>query len=416
MWKFLNKLVNIIYARVYNIGMASKIIVHIDLNAFFARCEEIKDPTLEGKPVAIGHEGRGGIVSTCSYAARKYGVSSAMPMFKAKQLCPQLIILPVDYHFYSMMSKTFFSFVRRYTTLVEAASVDECFADFTFALRDVKDPVAYFKKLQDDLFKETGLKCSIGVSTTRFLAKMASDMKKPMGLTIIHKRDIPSVIFPLKIEAMFGVGKKTAPRLKSVGIVTIGDLYDRIEKEDPDAMNILGKMYYTLKDWLEGKGSDEVETEKWDPKSIGNSTTLPFDSDNAAVIKKYFQDLAKEVSARCKKEDKLGYTVQIVIKDVNFKSFNKSVTLDNPTNSYNTIFEQAWQLFNKNFKGVMLRLVGITLQNLIDPKETAVQMSLFDYESHEKENATKIIINEINRSLKKPLLKRASEVNKDGNN
>ena len=402
--------------RVYNVNMASKVIVHIDLNAFFARCEEIKDPTLEGKPVAIGHEGRGGIVSTCSYAARKYGVSSAMPMFKAKQLCPHLIILPVDYHFYSMMSKTFFSFVRRYTTLVEAASVDECFADFTFALRDVKNPVSYFKKLQDDLFKETGLKCSIGVSTTRFLAKMASDMKKPMGLTIIHKRDIPNVIFPLKIEAMFGVGKKTAPRLKSVGIVTIGDLYQRMENEDPDVMNILGKMYYTLKDWLEGKGSDEVETEKWDPKSIGNSTTLPFDSDNAAVIKKFFQDLAKEVSSRCKKEDKLGYTVQIVIKDTNFKSFNKSVTLDNPTNSYNVIFEQAWQLFNKNFKGVMLRLVGITLQNLIDPKETAVQMSLFDYESHEKENATKIIINEINRSLKKPLLKRASEVKKDGDN
>ena len=395
--------------------MASKVIVHIDLNAFFARCEEIKDPSLEGKPVAIGHEGRGGIVSTCSYEARKYGVSSAMPMFKAKQLCPQLIILPVDYHFYSMMSKRFFSFIGRHTTLVEAASVDECFADFTFALRDVKDPVAYFKKLQDDLFKETSLKCSIGVSTTKFLAKMASDFKKPMGLTIIHKRDIPNMIFPLKIESMFGVGKKTAPRLKSVGIKTIGDLYEKITNEDPDVRNILGKMYFTLKDWLEGKGSDEVETEKWDPKSIGNSTTLPFDSDNPAVIKKFFLDLAKEVSERSKKEDKLGHTIQIVVKDVNFKSFNKSITLDNPTNDKNVIFEQAWQLFNKNFKGVMLRLVGITLQNLIDPKEMAVQMSLFDYESHEKENATKIIINDINRSLKKPLLKRASEVKKDGN-
>ena len=293
--------------------------------------------------------------------------------------------------------------------------MDECFADFTLALRDIEDPVAYFKKLQDNLFEETGLKCSIGVSTTKFLAKMASDFKKPMGLTIIHKRDIPNTIFPLKIESMFGVGKKTAPRLKSVGINTIGDLYQRIIDEDPDVKNILGKMYFTLKDWLEGKGSDEVETEKWDPKSIGNSTTLPFDSDNPSVIKKYFLDLAKEVSERSKREDKLGHTIQIVIKDVNFKSFNKSVTLDNPTNDKNVIFEQAWQLFNKNFKGVMLRLVGITLQNLIDPKEMAVQMSLFDYESHEKENATKIIINDINRSLKKPLLKRASEVKKDGN-
>ena len=395
--------------------MASKVIVHIDLNAFFARCEEIKNPSLEGKPVAIGHDGRGGIVSTCSYAARKYGVSSAMPMFKAKKLCPHLIVLPVDYHFYSMMSKTFFAFVERYTPLVEAASVDECFADFTEPLKNVKDAVSFFRKLQEDLFKETGLKCSIGVSTTRFLAKMASDYQKPLGLTIIRKRDIQKMIFPLKIEAMFGVGKKTAPRLKSVGINTIGDLYQRIIDEDPDVKNITGKFYYTLKEWLEGKGSDEIEMEKWDPKSIGNSTTLPFDTDDSEIIKKYFLDLAKEVSMRSKREEKLGHTIQIVIKDVQFKSFNKSVTLENPTNDYRVIYDHACQLFDKNFKGTMLRLVGITLQNLIDPKEMAVQMSLFDYESHEKENATKIIINDINRSLKKPLLKRASEVNKDGN-
>ena len=396
--------------------MARKIIVHIDLNAFFARCEEIKNPALEGKPVAIGHEGRGGIVSTCSYAARKFGVSSAMPMFKAKKLCPQLIVLPVDYHFYSMMSKTFFSFVRRYTSLVEAASVDECFADFTDALKAEKDPVSFFRKLQEDLFKETGLKCSIGVSTTRFLAKMASDYQKPMGLTIIHKRDIPSIIFPLKIEAMFGVGKKTSPRLKSIGINTIGDLYNMMTSDNSDVRNILGKSFATLKEWLEGNGSDVVETEKWDPKSIGNSTTLPFDSDDPVVIKKYFLDLAKEVSMRSKREEKLGHTIQIVVKNVDFKSFNKSVSLDNPTNDYKIIFEKAWELYEKNFKGIMLRLVGITLQNLINPKEMAVQMSLFDYESHEKEDTTKIIINNINRSLKKPLLKRASEVKNDGNN
>ena len=395
--------------------MARKVIVHIDLNAFFARCEEIKNPSLEGKPVAIGHDGRGGIVSTCSYTARKYGVSSAMPMFKAKKLCPKLIVLPVDYRFYSMMSKTFFSFVRRYTNLVEAASVDECFADFTEPLKHEKDPVAFFRKLQEDLFKETSLKCSIGVSTTRFLAKMASDYQKPMGLTIIRKRDIPSMLFPLKIESMFGVGKKTSPRLKSLGINTIGDLYERIVKEDPDVKNITGKMFITLKEWLEGEGSDTIETEKWDPKSIGNSTTLPFDTDDSEIIKKYFLDLSKEVSMRSKREEKLGHTIQIVVKDTNFKSFNKSITFDNPTNDYKVIYEQACLLFNKNFKGIMLRLVGVTLQNLIDPKEMAVQMSLFDYESQEKEDGTKIIINEINRSLKKPLLKRASEVKKDGN-
>ena len=190
--------------------MSSRVIVHIDLNAFFARCEEIKNPSLEGKPVAIGHDGRGGIVSTCSYEARKYGVSSAMPMFKAKQLCKKLIVLPCDYHFYSVMSKAFFNFIKRYTNLIEMASVDELFADFTEPLKKEKDAVAYFRNLQDDLFKETGLKCSIGVSTTKFLAKMASDYQKPMGLTIIHKRDISKIIFPLKIESMFGASSSSA--------------------------------------------------------------------------------------------------------------------------------------------------------------------------------------------------------------
>ena len=393
----------------------SKVIVHIDLNAFFARCEEIKDPSLENKPVAIGHDGRGGIVSTCSYAARKYGVSSAMPMFKARQLCANLIIIPGDYHFYSSMSHKFFDFVRRYTKLVEPASVDECFADFTEVVKKEKDAVSFFRKLQEDLFKETGLKCSIGVSTTRFLAKMASDYQKPMGLTIIHKRDISKILFPLKVESMFGVGKKTAPRLKSIGVKTIGDLYSKLEKEEDNVKNILGKSFYTLKEWLEGKGSDEIELEKWDPKSIGNSETLPYDTDNAVEIKKHFMSLAKEVSERARREDKLGHTVQIVVKDQTFKSYNKSITFNNPTNEWQTIYDQACNLYDKHFAKLTLRLVGITLQNLIDYQDIAVQMSLFDYTKHEEESKTKLLINELNRSLKKPLLKRASEVKKNGN-
>ena len=396
--------------------MAGKVIVHIDLNAFFARCEEIKNPALEGKPIAVGHEGRGGVVSTCSYAARKYGVSSAMPMFKAKQLCPKLIVCPVDFHFYHMMSNTFFCFVKRYTKLVEAASVDECFADFTDRLKNEPDPVVFFRKMQLDLYQETGLKCSIGVSTTKFLAKMASDYKKPMGLTIIRKKDIKKILFPLNVGSMFGIGKKTAPRLKAIGVNIIGDLYEKMQNHDAEVMKMLGKSFQTLKDWLEGKGSDEIELEKWDPKSIGNSTTLPFDTDDAIEIKKYFLDLSNRVSNRSKKENKIGHTIQIVVKDTEFKSFNKSMTLDEPTNDADIIYESACALYDKNFKGLTLRLVGVTLQNLINPRDMSMQMSLFDAEKRENDNVTKSLIDEINRALKKPLLKRASEVEKkDGN-
>ena len=396
--------------------MSGKVIVHIDLNAFFARCEEIKNPSLEGKPIAVGHEGRGGVVSTCSYVARKYGVSSAMPMFKAQKLCPKLIVCPVDYRFYSMMSRTFFDFVKRYTKLVEAASIDECFADFTETLKNEPDPIIFFRKLQLDLYKETGLKCSIGVSMTKFLAKMASDYKKPMGLTIIHKKDIAKILFPLDVGSMFGIGKKTAPRLKAIGVNTIGDLYAKMKNNDPEVTKLLGKSFQTLKDWLEGKGSNEIEMEKWDPKSIGNSTTLPFDTDDSIEIKKYFLDLSKRVSNRAKKEDKIGHTIQIVVKDTEFKSFNKSMTIDEPTNEADIIYEIACRLYEKHFKGLTLRLVGVTLQNLINPKDMTVQMSLFDAEKRENDDVTKSLIDEMNRALKKPLLKRASEVEKkDGN-
>ena len=166
---------------------------------------------------------------------------------------------------------------------------------------------------------------------------------------------------------------------------------------------------------MEGKGSDEIELEKWDPKSIGNSTTLPYDTDNATEIKKYFLSLAKEVSERAQREDKLGHTIQIVVKDQTFKSFNKSITLDNPTNKWQQIYDCACSLYDKHFTHLTLRLVGITLQNLIDYTDMAVQMSLFDYSRHEEESKTKLLINELNRSLKKPLLKRASEVKKNGN-
>lgn len=393
----------------------ARVIVHIDLNAFFVRCEELKDPSLVGKPVAVGHDGRSGIVSTCSYAARGYGVSSGMPMFQAKKLCKELIVKHVDFRFYHTLSHKFFTFVKTYTNIVESASVDECYADFTEVLKSVSDIQTFFKEFQNDLFRKTGLYCSIGVAPTKFLAKMGSDYKKPNGLTIIRKRDIPSIIFPIKIENMFGIGKKTYPRLKALGVNTIGDLNALITKENEDVKNILGKFYYVIKDWLIGKGDDVVIAEPEDPKSIGNSTTLFHDTNDYEEIKNTFSMLAKTISARAIEENKAGTTIQIVVKEPSpsFKVHNKSITFDTPTNNAAVILEKAMNLYDRNFTDMVVRLVGITLQNLISPKDIAVQMTLFDYEKHEEENVTKLLINEINRKLKKPLLKRASEIERD---
>ena len=399
----------------------SKVIVHIDLNAFFVRCEEIRNPSLENKPVAIGHEGRGGIVSTCSYKAREYGVSSGMPMFKAKELCPHLIVLPVDFRYYEALSDQFKKFVRKYTRQVEVASVDECFADFTDVVKGFKDVPAFFRELQNELYRTTKLKCSIGVATTKFLAKMGSDYKKPMGLTIIRKSDIPKILYPLSIDKMFGIGKKTAPRLKQIGIQTIGDLAERVKKDDPVLMSEFGKYYFVVKDWILGRGSDDVITTPDDPKSIGNSTTLMEDTSNRELIASTFKWLSKEVSERAIKENKLGPTIQISVKESSFvnntfRVHNKSITLSNPTNNAETIFNTAMDLYDKNFSNLTIRLLGVSLQNLIDVKDVTIQMSLFDYQQHEEESATKLLINELNRKMKKKVLIRASEVNdNDGN-
>ena len=387
----------------------SKIIMHIDLNAFFATAETIIHPEYEGKPIVVGREGRRGIVTTASYEAREYGIRSAMPIYMAKELCPNLIVIPGHYELYERLSNEFFKYVATYSPIIQIASVDECYVDMTESLKGVKDINKYLIDLQNGLYDKTKLKCSIGIAPTKFLAKMASDMKKPMGITIIRKRDIPSLIYPLPIENMFGIGKKTAPRLRDIGITKIGDLKCGNQVE---IKKILGKFYYTCMDWLDGKGSDIVETEEADPKSIGNSRTFEHNTDNYEEKKQMIKYLCKMVSKRAKEEEKLGTTVQVTIKTTDFKLHTKSTTKNKAFNSYEILQEVALQTYDKMNVSEPIRLIGVTLQNLESVHDINYQMSLFDYQNHEEEAKTKLIINDLNRKMKKDVFKRASDVKK----
>ena len=388
----------------------SKIILHIDLNAFFVRCEELKDPSLEGKPVIIGHVGRGGIVSTCSYAAREYGVRSGMPTYEALLKCKDAIVLGVDFHYYHEKSKQFFAFLKKYTNLVEPASVDECFVDFTEVLKNEKQPLVFLRNMQKDLYKETGLKCSIGVAPTKFLAKMASDMKKPLGLVVIRKRDAKKMLSPLPIEDFFGIGKKTSPHLRAIGVNTIGDLIKRIDEEDPLIKKELGKFYYVIKDWINGKGDDEINTEPFDPKSVGHSTTLFSDALSVEELEKPLRELSEEVAKDAQKSGKKGKSVQLVLKDNEFKVINRSKKLPELTNKFEDIFKVAYELLKENYDGRPTRLIGVTLQQLKNPKETYEQLSIFDnYEQIKEENETRLLIGDLNRQMHKSLFKTAAD-------
>ncbi len=393
-----------------------RIILHIDLNQFFVRCEEIKNPSLIGKPVAVGGDGRKGIVSTCSYEARKYGIHSGMPTFQAKMLCKSLIILPGDYKFYELMSKEFINFIRNYTHFIEQMSIDECFCDFTnvFKANRINNPVPFLKGLQEKLFAKTKLNCSIGVAPTKFLAKMGSDYKKPNGITIIRKKDIPEIIFPLPVKDLFGIGKKTFPKLERAGYKTIGELYYGLKNNDEALENFFGSMKDDLINELEGNSSDIVDTGPYDPKSMGMTRTLDFDTNDRFYIRKFLSQIMENLLSDFSKSGKLCKTIQITYKsadcDDGFQTSTVSKTLNNYTDSKDELYSEGIKLFEKTYKGEEIRLIGFTLKNLKDKHDVVVQMTFDNYERHENENKTVLLINELNRKAKKSIFFRLSDL------
>jgi DNA polymerase-4 len=387
----------------------SKIILHIDLNAFFAACEEIKDPSLKGKPMIVGGGGRRGIVSTANYAARKYGIHSAMPTYKAIQLCPELIIREPDFKLYHHYSSLFFNYIKdNFSPLIEVASVDECYVDASEVLQNDPAPLKTILNLQQTLLKELGLSCSIGVAPTKFLAKMASNFKKPLGMTVYRRRELKNTLWILPITEMYGIGKATAPRLQALGIKTIGDLANN---KSEDVKNMLGKSYFTFHDWANGYGSDTVIVDEEDPKSIGNSQTFLFDTDDYDEITALFKELSMSVSKRAERENKVGLTIQIVIRYYNFETVNRSVTLTKPTNKQLTIFYEAMKLFDRNYKDEPIRLLGVTLQNLSDEGSLVEQLSLFD--DFTTKSKTEVIMDLLNEEYDKPAFIKLSDMKKE---
>ena len=390
----------------------SRIICHIDLNAFFVTCEVLRDPSLKGKPVIVGHTGRGGIVSTCSYEARAKGVHSGQPTFQALKCCPEAIVVAPHYKDYEVYSRSFFSYVRNYTQIIEVASIDECYCDMTEALRGVKDPVAFLRDMQFELYKRLGLTCSIGVAPTKWLAKMGSDMKKPMGLVFLRRRDLEKTLYPLPIESFWGIGKKTAPRLRAMGLTTIGELAKACQRDDEALMKELGKFYFTVKDWALGKGSDVVHTEDEDPKSVGVSHTLMRDCVGFAEVESTLRELCDEVERRAAKEKKVGRGVTLHVKDTAFKAHSKTTGFDEPTRDAKHLFAAVSALYKAHYEDLEVRLVGVTLEKLGEMAHESVQMSLWNYEQYEEMDQTKLLIAELNRKLDKPVLTRASEAKK----
>lgn len=375
-----------------------QIIFHIDLNAFFASAEISVNPHLKGKPIVICRESRRAIITTASYEARKYGIHSAMPLFKAKELCPHLITVEPHFSLYKTLSQNFFNIISQFSNYLEVASIDECYVDMTEYIQDNQlDPRICALRIQKKVYQELKLDCSIGIAPNKFLAKMASDMKKPQGITIITHQNYKEKLWPLPISSMIGIGKKTQPKLIAMGILTIGDLakYENYEKIKP----IFGKNTLIYYQRANGKDFSKINYSRNELKSVGNSTTFERDSHDEEFIKNKFKELSLEVSRRAQKRGLISNNISITLKYTREKSRTKQTIINHYTNDYETIYATALFLFENIYQGEDLRLVGVSINHVVHIHDFNQQLSLFEPTHQEIKESSNIQIDQLIQNL-----------------
>jgi len=343
------------------IRFSKRRILHIDMDAFFAAVEEKRNPGLKGKPVVIGGSGdpsKRGVVSTANYEARKSGIRSAMPLKTAYQLCPQAIFLPVDYEAYVAASRQVKSVLKSICPIMEDVGIDEAFLDIS-GIPEENEKIAY--KIKDAILDETDLTCSIGIAPNKLLAKIASDMQKPNGLTILHENDIENRLWLLPIRKLYGIGPKTEEHLKKIGLETIGQLAALpLEK----LMDAFGKSYgHYLYEASRGIDDSPLITH-WEPKSISRETTFQVDVKDWQVIAKTLADLTREVVADMKDQRYRAKTVTIKIRFSDFQTFTRAKTISSSSDSEEEIRKTAFACLKRIDLSKRVRLIGVRASNL----------------------------------------------------
>ncbi|WP_442946169.1 MULTISPECIES: DNA polymerase IV [unclassified Oceanobacillus] len=371
-----------------------RVIFHIDMNSFYASVEMAFNPDLKGKPVAIAGnpEERKGIIVTSSYEARAKGVRTTMTVWQAKKLCPELIILKPNFERYRAASSEIFRMMSEITPLVQPVSIDEGYIDVT----DVEGqgtPIEIARNLQKRILNELDLPCSIGIAPNKFLAKMGSDLKKPLGITIIRKRELPETLWPLPIDEMYGVGEKTAEKLKAIKIHTIKDLAEADVYELRQLLGINGERLINRANGIDNR---EVDPDAiFDFKSIGNSQTLPYDTTNLQEIHYLLDKLSEKVISRMKRKEVVGKSVQVMIRYHDRKTVTRSRKLDTYIDEKADLLPIAVELFEQHWNEQPIRLLGVTAQHLEDKRNVGEQLDLFTYEDAVKKEKLKQTVNQL---------------------
>ena len=349
-----------------------RVIFLVDMNAFYISCEKTRYPEIEGKPAAVAGDpvNRTGIILTANYEARKYGIKTTMILREAFRLCPDLIIIPPDHSFYEKISKEVMQILSSYTPVIEQNSIDEAWLDMTGCESLFGQPLESAKSIMNRIKNELNLWCSIGISENKFLAKMASEMKKPLGITELWIKDIQDKLWSLQVNHMYGVGKQTAKKLNSIGIFTIKELAV-IKKED--IYQKLGKTGVELVLLANGIDNSPVAVNREEMKSIGRSTTLPHDITDIEYAKAILMELSDDVGMTARKNLKKGNTVQITIKYSNFNAITRQMGIS-PTCNIKDIYAAGVKLLESNWSNEPVRLLGISLSGFQNDSE---QISMF---------------------------------------
>ncbi|MGV8059261.1 MAG: DNA polymerase IV [Smithellaceae bacterium] len=336
-------------------------IIHIDMDAFFAAVEEQRRPGLAGRPVVIGGGGdpaQRGVVSTANYEARKFGIHSAMPIRTAYRLCPQAVFLPVDYRLYSDVSRQFKSVLPAITSLIEDVGIDEVYLDVS-ALTDTSENI--IRRIKEGIKEKTGLTCSVGVAGNKLLAKIASDMQKPDGFTIMNEGDIESRLWPLPARKLYGIGPKTEAYLKNIGIETIGQLATlTLENMIEHFGNSYGQYLF---DSARGINDSPLITH-WEAKSISRETTFQEDVKNWQIIAKTLADLTREVVNDMRDSGHKAKTVTVKIRFSDFETLTRAKTITDYTNSEEEMRRTAFGCLRRIDLNKRVRLIGVRASNL----------------------------------------------------
>lgn len=354
-----------------------KIILHVDMNAFFCSVACLINPSLRGKVFAIGRENSyRGVISSASYEARALGIHSAMSQKEAYDKVPNLIVISLDYQHYVNYHRKFIAILKQYSSLIEVASIDEAYVDIT-EISKIRHPLVVAKEIQTRILKEAGLPCSIGIGPTLFLAKMGSDFKKPLGITVIRKRDIENILYPLSVKEIFGIGKKTYPILIDNGIKTIADFMN------PDNKNkIIGlvgsKTYEYAYNNLKGNSSNVVSPDRHsDNESISTSSTFDRIINSEAEVLYELRKMTREIVNKINKEGYYTKTITITLRNTDFKTITRSKSINEYIDDYNGIYDIVTDLVEEHYHDEPLRLIGVGVSNLVTKKELPKEYNLF---------------------------------------